>query len=167
MPWSCVRGARGMSWGLGPVPPPASLPCPPPFPRAPRVVCGGSFHPGVPYSRPLARHSMCVPCAFRGLGPVAPQVRPGGRGGRVGGGSAGDLHRPLFGPLFFFLGGCGGWLEGPGPDPPSGRLCGAARPPLQLARPGLLGVPGCRARPGGLAAGRSVPAVTPAHVPCG
>ena len=58
VPWSCVRGARGRSGGLGPVPVPASLLCPPPLPRAPRVVCGGSFHPGVPYPRPPVRHSM-------------------------------------------------------------------------------------------------------------
>ena len=29
-----------------------------PFPRAPRVVRGGSFHPGVPYPRPPVRHCM-------------------------------------------------------------------------------------------------------------
>ena len=43
----------------------------------------------------------------------------------------------------------------------------AASPSLQRARPGLRGVPGCRARPGGSAAGGSVRAVRLAHVPCG
>ena len=47
------------------------------------------------------------------------------------------------------------------------RRWSAARPSLQRVRPGLFGVPGRRARPRGLAAGGSVPAVTPAHAPCG
>ena len=100
--------------------------------------------------RPLGR-----PPVFRGLGR--------GRGGRGGGVAPGFS----VGPLVLLPGGRGGWSEGPRPDPPYRPLCGAARPPPQHARRGLLGVTGCRARPEGLAAGGSVPAVTPAHVPCG
>ena len=106
---------------------------------------------GVQGQPPLGR-----PPAFSGVG---------GGEGRVGGGRQ-SSPSPPFGPLVHFPGGCGGWLEGPGPDSPYGRRCCAARPPLQRARPGLFGVSGCSARPGGFAAGWSVSAVTPSHVPC-
>ena len=90
----------------------------------------------------------------------------GGRGGG-GGGHTGVPRRPSPVPWFVSRAAAGGWLESPCPDPPCGRLCGAARLPLHRALPGLFGIPGRRARPGGLAASGSVPAVTPAHVPRG
>ena len=124
----------------------------------------------------------------------------GGRGGRP----AGVPRRPPSLALVHVPGGCRGWLEGPGPGHPYGRvplrirgaarrclsraitasvgrslscplMCewpvgdvrqgGLVRPSLRCARPGLSGVPGRRARPGGLAAGGSVPAVASVRVP--
>ena len=99
--------------------------------------------------------------------PASGIPRAGGGIGVRGGVSRRGSPSPPFGPLVLFSGGCGGWLEGPGPGPPYGRQCSAARPSLQRVRPGLFGVPGRRARPGGLAAGGSVPFATPAHAPCG
>ena len=58
VPWWCVRSTRGRSGGLGPVPVPASPPCPRPFPCVLRAACGGLHHPVVPYARPPVRLSM-------------------------------------------------------------------------------------------------------------
>ena len=93
--------------------------------------------------------------------------RPGGFGGRAGrgGGLAGAPPCPPSAPCSASPAAARGWLEGPCPDPPAKVLCGAARPPLHRALPGLFGIPGLRARPGWLAAVGSVPDVTPAHVP--
>ena len=118
---------------------------------------------------------------------------PGGRGGGLlwlGGGVQG--RRPLAGHrLLRAWGGMGG-LGCAGVvqslQPPSAPLCvspstagarlkdqavggavrqgGLGHPSLRRARPGLSGVLRRRARPAGLAAGRSVPAVVSARVPC-
>ena len=93
----------------------------------------------------------------------------------AGGGEGGDggarvraTHRPPPDPRCLSPAAAGGgWLKGLGQGPPYGRWCGAARPSLLRGRPGLVGVPGLRARPGGSAAGGSVPAVTPTQAPCG
>ena len=96
-----------------------------------------------------------------------PRAWGGGEGGEGGVGRPEVPRRPPPVPWFISLAAAVGWLEGPCPDPPVRWLCGAARPPLQRALPGLFGIPGRRSRPRGLAAGGSVPAVTPAHVPRG
>ena len=112
----------------------------------------------------------CGPLRGRGWAPLAWQAgyradvslvglqHPAGwRGGEVGegGGAPGFPCGPP--PVCWFVSpaAAGGWLEGPCLDPPCGRLCGAARPPLQRALPGLFGIPWRRSRPGGLAAGGS------------
>ena len=84
-----------------------------------------------------------------------PRAEGGGRGGRGGGGSRRGSSPPPSGPLARSPGGCGGWLEAPGPGPLHGRQRGAARPPLPRARPGLFGILGRRARPGWPPVGQS------------
>ena len=100
---------------------------------------GGGGSPG-----PVGGYSANVPW------PASSDPRAGGGGGREGGGSRQGFPSAPFRPLVNLPGSCGGWLEGPGPDPPYGRLCAAARPPLQRARPGLIDVPVRRARAQGV-----------------
>ena len=144
--WECAGdsfGARGVwAWWRSPS-------------GAAALLGGGG---GAPLARQRAyRANVGRPPAYRGLG----------RGeGREGGGSRRGSPSPPFGPLVLFSGRSAGWLEGPGPGPPYGRQCSAARPSLQSVRPVLFGIPWRRARPGGLAAGGSVPAVTTAHALC-
>ena len=72
MPCSCMRGARGRSAGLGPVPGFVSFPIPLSRPRSPRCISGSS-RPAVPHSRLLVHHSMWS-LRSGGLGPVALEV---------------------------------------------------------------------------------------------
>ena len=101
---------------------------------------------------------------YRADVPLAALQHPAGWGERGGGARRGSPSPPV-GPLARFPGGCRGIARGYLPRPPLRLAVRAARPPLQRALPGLFCSPGRRARPGGLAAGGSVPAVTPAHLP--
>ena len=53
----CARRSRHF-WGAGSGAGSRVSLLPPPFPHVPRGVCGGLFHPGVPYPCPPVRHSM-------------------------------------------------------------------------------------------------------------
>ena len=74
----------------------------------------------------------------------------------------GGLHRGSSSPpLVPFPGGCGGWLEGPGPVPPAGS--GSSRaPPCKVLGPGCLASLGTWRGPGvKLLAGQSLPSCPP------
>ena len=53
----CAQRSRQI-WGVWDGAGSCVFPVPPLPPRVPRAACGGSARPGVPYHRPLVRHSM-------------------------------------------------------------------------------------------------------------
>ena len=140
--WEWAGYGFGVTRRMGP----AALP---PGCRRP-LWWGGSAIPSGGGTRPESRW------------PASGIPRARGRRGRRGGGIAPGLPVVLLrSPGAFRRRLRAGQLEGPGPGPPSGWFCGAARPSLLRGRPGLVDVPGRRARPGG-----SVTAVTHACAPC-
>ena len=127
------RSTQVLVWGRVACRPGGVLP---PGAAAPFFGGGGGGAPlalgGVVGRRPL------------GPPPVSRRLDGGGVGERKGGGGSAVVpRRPPSVPWPRPSAAAGGWLVAPGPEPPHGQRCGAARPSLPRARSGLFGSPGC------------------------